>query len=90
MSNSEVQAVFVIIVEVIHTHMAQGKSVHITGLGYFRYTLDTASVDSLEAFDFEKQMKTVRVKFGIHPRMREASQRHLPRALMGQRPTEKV
>ena len=39
------------------------KDLAITGLGYFRYTLDTVGVDSLEAFDFEKQVKAVRVEF---------------------------
>ena len=40
-SNSDVQAVLGDIAGVMHTRMAQGKNVHITGLGYFRYTLDT-------------------------------------------------
>ena len=62
-SNSDVQAVLGDIAGVMHTRMAQGKSVHIKGLGYFRYTLDTVGVDSLEAFDFEKQVKAVRVEF---------------------------
>ena len=62
-SNSDVQAVLGDIAGVMHTRMAQGKSVHITGLGYFRYTLDTVGVNSLEAFDFEKQVKAVRVEF---------------------------
>ena len=62
-SNSDVQAVLGDIAGVMHTRMAQGKSVHITGLGYFRYTPDTVGVDSLEAFDFEKQVKAVRVEF---------------------------
>ncbi len=62
-SNSDVQAVLGDIAGVMHTRMAQGKSVHITGLGYFRHTLDTVGVDSLEAFDFEKQVEAVRVEF---------------------------
>lgn len=62
-SNSDVQAVLGDIAGVMHTRMAQGKSVHIKGLGYFRYVLDTVGVDSLEAFDFEKQVKAVRVEF---------------------------
>ena len=36
-SNSDVQAVLGDIAGVMHTRMAQGKSVHIKGLGYFRY-----------------------------------------------------
>lgn len=53
----------VVIAGVMHTRMAQGKSVHITGINYFRYTLDTVGVDSLEAFDFEKQVKAVCMEF---------------------------
>lgn len=62
-SNSDVQAVLGDIAGVMHTRMAQGKSVHIKGLGYFRYTLDTVGVENLEDFDFEKQVKAVRVEF---------------------------
>ncbi|MCF2580994.1 HU family DNA-binding protein [Bacteroides caecigallinarum] len=62
-SNSDVQAVLGDIAGVMHTRMAQGKSVHIKGLGYFRYVLDTVGVDTLEDFDFEKQVKAVRVEF---------------------------
>ena len=62
-SNSDVQTVLGDIADVMHTRMAQGKIVHIKGLGYFRYVLDTVGVDSLEDFDFEKQVKAVRVEF---------------------------
>lgn len=62
-SNSDVQAVLGDIAGVMHTRMAQGKSVHIKGLGYFRYVLDTTGVGSLENFDFEKQVKAVRIEF---------------------------
>ena len=47
----------------MHTRMSQGKSVHIKGLGYFRYVLDTVGVANLDDFDFEKQVKAVRVEF---------------------------
>ena len=47
-SNSDVQAVL---------------GVHIKGLGYFRYVLDTTGVKDLKDFDFEKQVKAVRVEF---------------------------
>lgn len=60
-SNSDVQAVLGDIAGVMHTRMSQGKSVHIKGLGYFRYVLDTTGVKSLN--DFEKQVKAVRVEF---------------------------
>lgn len=62
-SNSDVQAVLGDIAGVMHTRMSQGKSVHIKGLGYFRYVLDTVGVASLDDFDFEKQVKAVRVEF---------------------------
>ncbi len=62
-SNSDVQAVLGDIAGVMHNRMAQGKSVHIKGLGYFRYVLDTVGVENLEDFDFEKQVKAVRVEF---------------------------
>lgn len=62
-SNSDVQAVLGDIAPVMHTRMAQGKSVHIKGLGYFRYVLDTVGVENLEDFDFQKQVKAVRVEF---------------------------
>lgn len=62
-SNSDVQAVLGDIAGVMHSRMAMGKSVHIKGLGYFRYTLDTEGVERLEDFDFEKQVKAVRVQF---------------------------
>lgn len=62
-SNSDVQAVLGDIAPVMHTQMKQGKSVHIKGLGYFRYTLDTVGVADLKEFDFQKQVKAVRVEF---------------------------
>lgn len=62
-SNSDVQAVLGDIAPVMHTRMAQGKSVHIKGLGYFRYVLDTKGVKDLKDFDFNKQVQAVRVQF---------------------------
>lgn len=62
-SNSDVQAVLGDIAEVVYMYLAQGKSVHIKGLGYFRYVLDTKGVENLEDFDFKKQVKAVRVQF---------------------------
>ena len=61
-SNSDVQAVLGDIAGVMHTRMAQGKSVHI----------DTTGVENLEDFDFQKQVKAVRVEF-IPERTRTAS-----------------
>lgn len=62
-SNSDVQAVLGDIAPVMHTRMAQGKSVHIKGLGYFRYVLSTHGVKDLKDFDFNKQVEAVRVEF---------------------------
>lgn len=62
-SNSDVQAVLGDIAGVMHTRMMQGKSVHIKGLGYFRYVLDTKGVAKLEDFNFDKQVQAVRVQF---------------------------
>ena len=62
-SNSDVQAVLGDIAGVMHTRMAQGKSVHIKGLGYFRYVLDTVGVKDVKDFDFQKQVKAVRIEF---------------------------
>lgn len=62
-SNSDVQAVLGDISGVMHTRMSQGKSVHIKGLGYFRYVLDTKGVKDLNDFDFQKQVEAVRVEF---------------------------
>ena len=62
-SRSDVNAVLGDISTVMNKLMAQGKSVHIDGLGYFRYVLDTKGVENLEDFDFEKQVKAVRVQF---------------------------
>lgn len=62
-SNSDVQAVLGDIAPVMHTRMAQGKSVHIKGLGYFRYVLNTQGVKDLKDFNFEKQVQAVRIEF---------------------------
>lgn len=43
--------------------MSQGKSVHIKGLGYFRYVLDTKGVKDPADFNLEKQIQVVRVQF---------------------------
>lgn len=62
-SNSDVQAVLGDIAGVMHTRMSQGKSIHIKGLGYFRYVLNTKGVADLKDFDFGKQVQAVRVEF---------------------------
>ncbi|MEG1562429.1 MAG: DNA-binding protein [Bacteroides sp.] len=62
-SNSDVQAVLGDIAGVMHTRMSQGKSVHIKGLGFFRYVLETKGVKELKDFDFAKQVQAVHVQF---------------------------
>ena len=44
-------------------YMAQGKSVRLDGLGTFRYTLATKGVETEDEFDFQKQVRAVRVQF---------------------------
>lgn len=62
-SNSDVNAVLGDIASVMYRFMAQGKSVHIDGLGYFRFTLYTDGVTNEADFNFSTQMKSVRVQF---------------------------
>lgn len=80
-SNSDVQAVLGDLAGVMHTRMAAGKSVHIKGLGHFRYTLDSKGVKSLDDFDFEKQVQAVRVEF-VPERTKSNSGGHFTRALV--------
>ena len=80
-SNSDVQAVLGDIAGVIPTRMAQGKSVHIKGLDYFRYVLDTVGVANLADFDFQKQVKAVRLEF-IPERERLSGSKAYIRALV--------
>lgn len=79
-SNSDVQAVLGDISGVMHTRMAQGKSVHIKGLGFFRYVLDTRGVENLADFNFDKQVKAVRVQFT--PERERLSNKTYTRALV--------
>lgn len=66
-NNSGVQAVIGDIFGVMYIRMSPGKGVYIKGLGYFLYVLDTTGVKSLNDFDFQKQVKAVRIEF-IHER----------------------
>ena len=43
--------------------MSQGKSVRLDGLGTFRYTLDSKGVEQEADFNFQKQVRAVRVQF---------------------------
>lgn len=62
-SKSDVAAVLGDLAGVLADFMKQGKSVRLEGLGTFRYTLDTDGVASEADFDFQKQLKAVRVQF---------------------------
>ena len=62
-SRADVAAVLAELPGVLADYMAQGKSVRLEGLGTFRYTLDTEGVANKEEFDFQKQLKAVRVQF---------------------------
>lgn len=80
-SNSDVQAVLGDLAGVMHTRMAAGKSVHIKGLGYFRYSINSKGVKTLEEFDFQKQVQAIRVEF-IPEREKSNSGNHYTRALV--------
>lgn len=60
---ADVMAVLGELAGVIADYMAQGKSVRLDGLGTFRYTLKTKGVDDEADFDFQKQLRAVRVQF---------------------------
>ncbi|WP_298113234.1 HU family DNA-binding protein [uncultured Bacteroides sp.] len=62
-SKSDVMAVLGDLAGVMADYMAQGKSVRLEGLGTFRYTLQVDSVELEKDFDFQKQLKAVRVQF---------------------------
>ena len=62
-SRADVLAVLAELPGVMADYMAQGKSVRLDGLGTFRYTLDTKGVATEEEFDFQAQVKAVRVSF---------------------------
>lgn len=62
-SKSDVMAVLGDLAGVLADYMAQGKSVRLDGLGTFRYTLETQGVEQEADFDFQKQLKAVRVQF---------------------------
>ncbi|MBQ4519506.1 MAG: DNA-binding protein [Bacteroidaceae bacterium] len=80
-SNSDVQAVLGDLAGVMHARMAAGKSVHIKGLGYFRYSINSKGVKTLEEFDFQKQVQAIRVEF-IPEREKSNSGNHYTRALV--------
>ena len=62
-SYADVLAVLAELPGVMADYMAQGKSVRLEGFGTFRYALDTEGVENREDFDFQQQVKAVRVRF---------------------------
>ncbi len=60
---ADVMAVLGELAGVMADYMAQGKSVRLDGLGTFRLTLKTKGVEAEEDFDFQKQVRAVRVQF---------------------------
>ena len=62
-SLADVLAVLAEMPGVLADFMAQGKSVKLEGLGTFRLTLNTDGVENEADFDFQKQVKAVRVQF---------------------------
>ena len=62
-SYADVLAVLAEMPGVLADYMSQGKSVKLEGLGTFRYTPDTEGVENEADFDFQKQLKAVRVSF---------------------------
>lgn len=62
-SYADVVAVLAELPGVMADYLAQGKSVKLDGLGNFRYVLDTDGVENRDDFDFQKQVKAIRVRF---------------------------
>ncbi len=60
---ADVMAVLGELPGVMADYMGQGKSVRLDGLGTFRYTLATRGVTDEADFDFQQQVKAVRVQF---------------------------
>ena len=60
---ADVMAVLGELPGVMADYMSQGKSVRLDGLGTFRYTLKTKGVADEADFDFQKQVRAVRVQF---------------------------
>ena len=60
---ADVMAVLGELPGVMADYMGQGKSVRLDGLGTFRYTLHTKGVTEEDEFDFQKQLRAVRVQF---------------------------
>ena len=60
---ADVMAVLGELPGVMADYMSQGKSVRLDGLGTFRYTLHTKGVTEEADFDFQKQLRAVRVQF---------------------------
>lgn len=62
-TKTDVKAVLTEMADVMSQYMAQGKSVKLEGLGYFRLGLNTKGVKNEEDFDFQTQLQRVKVNF---------------------------
>lgn len=62
-SYADVMAVLADLPGVLSDYMAQGKSVRLEGLGTFRYVLDTDGVANEKDFNFQQQVRAIRVRF---------------------------
>lgn len=62
-SRGDVLGVLTNLPEVLHTFMAQGRSVRLEGLGIFRFGICGKGVNSLDQVDLEAQKEAVRVRF---------------------------
>ena len=80
-SRADVLAVLAELPGVMAEFMGQGKSVKLNDLGTFRYKLSTAGVENEEDFDFQKQVKAVRVRF-VPERMGGGASGAVTRALV--------
>lgn len=62
-SRGDVLGVLANLPEVMHTFMAQGRSVRLEGLGIFKLGISGKGVSSLDQVDLEAQKEAVRVHF---------------------------
>lgn len=83
-SRADVAAVLAELPGVMADYLAQGKSVRLEGFGTFRYTLDTKGVEREEDFDFQRQVKAVRVQFTPTKRGNAKKGEAITRALVPQ------
>lgn len=75
-SYADVMTVLADLPGVLADYMAQGKSVRLEGLGTFRYVLDTDGVANEKDFNFQQQVRAIRVRFTPHARGIRPQRRH--------------